>query len=391
MFNLTFQTPHQDTLNRLEFKTETVVIGAGVVGLACAAALASSGREVLVLERNGDIGEETSARNSEVIHAGIYYPRDSLKARLCVAGKNRLYDYCGSRHVPVKRISKLIVATRQEDLVTLTALQSRGFDNGVTDLELLDCSAVSALEPDLICHGALLSPSTGIVDTHQLMLTLLGELESAGGMVSFNSSVSTMSAITVDQGMQLTVVSDVGATILSAREVINVAGHDAVSLATSMPGSDQHDLPEAYYAKGNYFRIAGQAPFSRLVYPVPEPGGLGIHLTLDMAGNARFGPDVEPVEGPHHGYDVDPARAGNFYASIRRYWPGLADDSLLPDYAGIRPKIRRPGRETMDFEILGPDHHGIPGLVHCLGIESPGLTSCLAIADEVITRLNCAG
>lgn len=367
---------------------QCVVIGAGVVGLACAAALADAGREVLVLERNHAIGEETSARNSEVIHAGIYYPRGSLKARLCVAGKQRLYNYCESRHVPTGRIGKLIVATRAEDIDTLHELKRRGSDNGVNDLELLDPVAVNRLEPALACHGALLSPSTGIVDSHQLMLSLRGELESGGGMVSIGSRVLSLEGSEDSGGFQLRIESGDEELTITAREVVNAAGHHAVALAGTLPGAPGHNLPGAYFTRGNYFRlVGGGTPFSRLVYPVPEPGGLGIHLTLDLSGNARFGPDVEPVTGPEAGYVVDPARGSRFYDSVRRYWPTLADGDLAPDYAGIRPKLRRAGCENMDFELLGPEHHGIPGLVHCLGIESPGLTSCLAIADEVRAKI----
>ena len=348
---------------------QTLVIGAGVVGLACAAALADSGREVLVLERNTVIGEETSARNSGVIHAGIYYPPGSAKARLCVAGKERLYAYCKARGVPVKRTGKLIVATSERDVATLEDLTRRGHANGVTDLGLLGGAEALELEPELRCLAAIHSPSTGILDTHQLMLALLGELESLGGMVSLGSRVGSLA---VDAGHRVTVETARTRLALSAREIVNCAGLQAVPLARGVDNSDGHDLPDAFYTRGNYFRISGRSPFSHLVYPVPEPGGLGIHLTVDMAGTARFGPDVEAVDGPEAGYAVDARRAGRFYASIRRYWPALPDRALLPDYAGIRPKIRRPGRHALDFEILGRDHHGVPGLVYCLGIESPG-------------------
>ncbi|MDE0715071.1 MAG: NAD(P)/FAD-dependent oxidoreductase [Gammaproteobacteria bacterium] len=367
---------------------QTLIIGAGVVGLACAAALADSGREVLVLERNTVIGEETSARNSGVVHAGIYYPPGSAKARLCVAGKERIYAYCKARGVPVKRTGKLIAATNEQDVATLGELIRRGHANGVTDLALLDGAEALTLEPELHCLAAIHSPSTGILDTHQLMLALLGELESLGGMVSLGSRVGSL---TIDAGSGAghrgTVETGRTRLAVNAREIVNCAGLQAVPLARGVDGSDGHGLPEAFYTRGNYFRISGRSPFSHLVYPVPEPGGLGIHLTVDMAGTARFGPDVEAVNGPGAGYAVDARRAGRFYASIRRYWPALPDGALLPDYAGIRPKIRRPGRQAMDFEILGRDHHGVPGLVHCLGIESPGLTSCLAIADEVVRQL----
>ena len=370
----------------MEFDTETVVIGAGVVGLACAASLADSGREVLLLERNSAIGEETSARNSEVIHAGIYYPPGSLKARLCVAGKERLYAYCDARGVPVNRTGKLIVAARAGDRDTLQSLAARGYANGVHDLRLLARDEARGLEPALECHSALLSPSTGIVDTHQLMLSLTGEFEGLGGLLARMSHVIDLQA--VEGSFRLLVEADGEVASIHSREVVNCAGHDAVRLAASMNPPACQDLPEASFSRGNYFRISGRAPFSHLIYPVPEPGGLGIHLTLDLAGNARFGPDVEPVAGPEAGYAVDPARAAAFYASIREYWPGLPDAALLPDYAGIRPRIRRPGQDPPDFELLGAAHHGVTGLVHCLGIESPGLTSSLAIGDEVLRRLD---
>lgn len=369
----------------MEFESETIVIGAGVVGLACAAALADSGREVLVLERNSAIGEETSARNSEVIHAGIYYPNGSLKARLCVAGKQRLYEYCSARGIPFNRVGKLVVANSVQDRITLTDLVARGRSNGVHDLELMDRASAQSLEPALECYSAMLSPSTGIVDTHHLMLSLQSELETLGGIVSLSSRVQALSFD--DEVFRLRVESDGEATIIKAREIVNCAGHEATKLASNMKTAAMQDLPEAFYTRGNYFRVRGGAPFSRLIYPLPDPGGLGIHLTLNLEGNARFGPDVEAVPGPEAGYDVDPDRAAAFYSSIRRFWPDLQDDTLLPDYAGIRPKIRRPDRTFMDFEILDENHHGIPGLVHCLGIESPGLTSCLAIGDDLVSRL----
>ena len=375
----------------MTYDIQTLVIGAGAVGLACAAVLADSGREVLVLERNTSIGEETSARNSEVIHAGIYYPPGSAKARLCVTGKARLYAYCEAMGVPVKRTGKLIVATRKREHATLGELILRGRANGVTDLELLDRSEALALEPGLACLAAVLSPSTGILDSHQLMLSFLGELESSGGSVSLGSrAVSLEFQPGPGTGHRVVVETDRDRIVVRAREIVNCAGLQAVSLAGSARGAEGHGLPEAFYTRGNYFRLGGRSPFSRLIYPVPEPGGLGIHLTTDMAGTARFGPDVEDIGGPEAGYAVDARRAERFYASIRRYWPDLPDGALLPDYAGIRPKIRRPGHRVMDFEILGKHHHGVPGLVHCLGIESPGLTSCLAIADEVVDLLEAS-
>lgn len=356
---------------------ECIVIGAGVVGLAVARALALEGREVLVMEAAGAIGTETSSRNSEVIHAGIYYPQGSLKARLCVQGKEQLYAYCARRGVPHRRCGKLIVATSPEQLAALDGIEARARANGVTDLQRLSRDEARALEPALECVGALLSPSTGIVDSHALMLSLQGDLEHAGGIVALNAAFTGAQC-----GADGIEVEAADGTRLHARCVVNAAGLHAPHVARGFVGAQGPALPEAWYAKGNYFSLAGRAPFSRLVYPVPEAAGLGVHLTLDLGGQAKFGPDVQWVE---HADDltVDPARGDGFYAEVRKYWPGLQDGALQPAYAGIRPKIHGPHAPAADFLVMGPDDHGVPGLVHLLGIESPGLTSSLAIGEHV--------
>lgn len=356
---------------------DVVVIGAGVVGLAIARALALSGREVLVLEAAEAIGTQTSSRNSEVIHAGIYYPQGSLKASLCVQGKEMLYDYCTERSVGHQRCGKLIVATSDLQVAELEALRGRAAANGVHDLVLLTREQARAMEPALECVAALHSPSTGIVDSHALMLSLQGDLENAGGMVAFNSPLG--SASVTPQGLALQARDG---THLLARTVVNAAGLHAPTLARRFEGLDRQHVPEAYYAKGNYFTLSGRSPFSRLIYPVPEPGGLGVHLTIDLGKQAKFGPDVQWVTSPDD-LVVDPARGDAFYAEVRKYWPDLPDGALLPGYAGIRPKISGPGEAARDFLIEGPATHGVPGLVNLFGIESPGLTSSLAIAAHV--------
>ncbi|WP_428686532.1 NAD(P)/FAD-dependent oxidoreductase, partial [Roseibium sp.] len=356
---------------------ETLVIGAGVIGLACARALAQSGREVMVLEQHGLIGSETSARNSEVIHAGIYYPPGSLKAKLCLPGKHQLYAFCEENGIAHERIGKLIVAGSETQLPELERLHRQALDTGLTDLVFYDRRKLQEIEPELDCVGALWSPSTGIVDSHGYMLALQGGLESHGGQVVLNSKVRQIERcadgyrITVDAGGE-------ESTALTCRELIVSAGHGAPGLMAELPGAD---APKAYLAKGNYFKLQGKAPFSRLVYPVPEPGGSGVHITLDLQHQARFGPDVEWVD--RIDYEVDPARGDKFYAAIRSYWPGLPDRSLIPDYCGFRPKISAPGEPAADFRIDGPEAHGFEGLVALYGMESPGLTSALAIADEV--------
>lgn len=368
--------------------TETVdaiVIGAGVVGLAIGGALARRGLETVVLERAGAIGTGTSARNSEVVHAGIYYPTGSLKARLCVAGRPRLYDYCLTHGVAHRRCGKLIVATTEAQRGQLAQLRRQAERNGVHDLEALDAAQVAALEPALRAVAALHSPSTGIVDSHALMLALQGDLEAAGGVLALRAPVLRSQR---DGGRHRVQVGGDGGMTLSTGLLVNAAGLWAPELARTIEGPAPDALPVARYAKGNYFALAGRAPFSRLVYPVPEAAGLGVHLTLDLAGRARFGPDVEWIEptGPDAiDYQVDPARAARFEAAIRTYWPALPAGSLQPDYAGVRPKLA--GHDAADFVLQGPADHGVAGLLHLYGIESPGLTASLALADEVVSRL----
>lgn len=360
---------------------DCVVVGAGVVGLAVARALALQGREVMVLEAADAIGTGTSSRNSEVIHAGLYYPAGSLKARLCVQGREMLYAYCAERGVPHRRCGKLIVATAADQIPALQGVEARARANGVTDLQWLDAAEAQALEPALQCVAALHSPSTGIIDSHALMLALQGDLEHAGGLVALNSPLAQ--AHCTAEGIHLQAADG---TQLLARSVVNAAGLAAPDLARRFEGLNPRHVPTPYYAKGNYFTLAGRAPFSRLIYPAPEAAGLGVHLTLDLGGQARFGPDVQWVDDPAD-LQVDPARGDAFYAEVRKYWPGLADGALLPGYAGMRPKITAPGEAAADFVVQGPAAHGVPGLVNLFGIESPGLTSSLAIAAHVATLL----
>ncbi len=358
---------------------DTAIVGSGVVGLAIARSLAMAGHDVLVLEQHDAIGLETSSRNSEVIHAGIYYPQGSLKARLCVDGKHRLYDFCKTHHVPFKRLGKLIVATTYPQLSTLDAIERHAANNGVDDLRLLDKSAMAQLEPSLAGEAALHSPSTGIIDSHAYMLALLGEAEDHGAQIAFNCRVKRIEPITYG-GYQVLIDGDEELTC-SARNVIISSGLHTTDLLRASPLELSLQIPATLFAKGNYFQLAARAPFSRLIYPVPEPGGLGVHLTLDMNGNARFGPDVEWVETLQ--YEVNPQRSKKFYDAIRTYWPDLPDRSLNPDYAGIRPKISSPDEPNADFIISRPTEHGLEGLVILQGIESPGLTASLAIADTV--------
>ena len=369
---------------------EAVVIGAGVVGLACARALARRGIETVILERHEAFGTETSARNSEVIHAGLYYASGSRKAALCVAGRNALYAFCTSHQVSHRRCGKLIVASDEAQMPKLLALQQQGMVNGVTDLRLIDGDEARTLEPNLACSAALLSPSTGIIDSHGLMLALLGDAERNGAMLALQSPLRA--ARVADDGIVLTIGSgnDADSTQLRTRLVINAAGLSATQVARCIEGFPQQHCPTPHYAKGNYYALAGRAPFSRLIYPLPEPGGLGVHLTLDLGGQARFGPDVEwlPetwIEAPN--YDVDPRRSEGFYAEVRRYWPQLQDGALSPAYSGVRPKISGPDDPAADFLIQGPQEHGVPGLVNLFGVESPGLTACLAIADAACEAL----
>jgi len=357
---------------------DCVVVGAGVIGLAIARNLALQGREVLILEREAHFGSITSSRNSEVIHAGIYYPAGSLKAELCVRGRKQLYEYCVRFDVPHNRCGKLIVATDDNQAKELLAIQKRAAANGVADLELLDAHQVARLEPELNCVAALLSPSTGIIDVHTYMLSLLGQAEAAGAMIVYLTDVASLAA--ESDGIAVATAGE-NAMALKAKCVVNAAGLRAPALAANTHGLTVAHCPQSYLAKGNYFTLAGRAPFSKLIYPVPEPGGLGVHLTLDLGGQARFGPDVEWVDTEN--YQVDPHRGEKFYDVIRRYWPGLKDNALEPGYAGLRPKINGPGEPAADFKIDGPSTHGVPGLINLFGIESPGLTASLAIADRV--------
>lgn len=363
---------------------DCVVIGAGVVGLAVARALALAGREVLVLEAADAIGTGTSSRNSEVIHAGIYYPQGSLKARLCVQGRQMLYTYCAERGIGYQRCGKLLVATSAAQLPQLQGIIDKAAANGVTDLVLLTREQARAMEPQLDCLAAVHSPSTGIVDSHALMLALQGDLENAGGMVALNSPLARAHVVP-----DALVLEAADGTVLQARTVVNAAGLHAPALALQFAGLDPALVPPAYYAKGNYFTLSGRSPFARLIYPVPEAAGLGVHLTIDLGGQAKFGPDVQWVDSPDD-LVVDPARGDAFYAEVRKYWPALPDGALLPGYAGIRPKIQSPHEAARDFLIQGPAAHGVRGLVNLFGIESPGLTSSLAIGDHVATMLAIA-
>jgi len=359
-------------------KVECVVIGAGVIGLAVARRLAQSGREVVVLEAAEGIGTITSSRNSEVIHAGIYYRSGSLMARMCVSGKHALYRYCRDQGVPYRNCGKLIVATTPKESEKLQSIRAHAEVNGVADLQTLTGDAARALEPALHCEAALLSPSTGIIDSHAYMLALRGNAEDAGAAFAFHTPLLggrvRAGRIELDAGGEAPMS-------LECKLLVNAAGLGAATVARSIDGMPVELIPPAYLAKGNYFSCSARAPFSHLIYPVPEPGGLGVHLTLDMAGQARFGPDVEWVDSID--YAVDPARAERFYPAIRRYWPALPDGALMPSYSGMRPKIVPPAVAVQDFLIQGPKDHGIDGLINLFGIESPGLTSSLAIADHV--------
>src|SRR5262245_21785353 len=366
--------------------TETadcIVVGAGVIGLAVARRLALAGREVVILEAEGDIGSGVSARNSEVIHAGIYYPTGSLKARLCVAGRDKLYAYCAAHNVTARKVGKLVVATTSEQIPALHTLMRQAEANGVNDLALLSADEAKRLERQLSCVAAFHSPSTGIIDTHGLMLSLLGEAEARGAALARHAPVER--SWLEDDGRVTLQVGGADPMQVTARLLVNAASLGAQGIAASLQGYPADCIPPLHYAKGNYFSLSGPSPFARLIYPMPEAAGLGVHLTLDLAGQARFGPDVEWIE--RLDYAVEPRRGGAFYAAIRTYWPPLRDGTLQPAYAGIRPKIQAPGAAAADFRIDGPEVHGLHGQVHLYGIESPGLTSSLAIADEVAARL----
>jgi len=364
-------------------KTEIVVAGAGVIGLAIARALAMAGREVVILEREERFGSITSSRNSEVIHAGIYYPKDSLKARLCVEGRQMLYRYCVLRGVDHRACTKMIFAATAGQIPELEALAARGEENGVDDLRLMSGASVREMEPELQAAAGLYSPSTGIVDSHGLMLSLLGEAEDHGAVIAYRTEITSIVAHL--GGVEIAVNGEAEPS-LSADLLINAAGLDAPALARRIGGLPSGAVPRSWLARGCYFTVSGKVPFRRLIYPLPEPGGLGIHLTLDLAGQARFGPDVEWIDEVD--YRVDPARAVSFAAAIRRYWPDLDPNRLNPAYSGIRPKLSGPGMPAADFRITGPAENANLPVINLFGIESPGLTASLAIAAHVKSLIN---
>lgn len=360
---------------------QVLVVGAGVVGLAVARAAALAGHEVIVAEATSGIGNGVSSRNSEVIHGGMYYPTGSLRAHHCTRGRRMLYAYCASHGVHHRRCGKLIVATTEAEAEKIAAIQRQGLENGVEDLEPIGPNAAHDLEPELACVAAVWSPQTGVIDSHGLMLALQGDLEDRGGMIAFETTIQRIERSA--QGWSVHYGSD---EPLKVDAVINSAGLGAQALARATAGYPPTRVPRLVLAKGNYFGYARRPVFSRLIYPAPVDGGLGIHVTLDLAGRMRFGPDVEWIDSED--FSVDQRRADAFYARIRTYWPGLPDGTLVPDYAGIRPKLTGPGEPAADFLIEGPPAHGLPGLVHLFGIESPGLTSSLSIAEEVVRQLD---
>lgn len=364
-------------------RTETVVVGAGVVGLAIARALAQSGREVLILEAERRFGMGVSSRSSEVIHAGLYYPPASLKARLCIDGATRLYAYCEERRIPHRRCGKLIVASDAGGFASLQAIADNAAASGAGALHWLERRQLLALEPQLAAAGALLSADTGIIDSHALMQALLADAEAHGAVLVGASEV--LAATPQAGGFALRVATAGADFPLQARELVNAAGLGAQRLAARIEGLPPGAVPALHLAKGNYFALAGRAPFSRLVYPLPDEAGLGVHLTLDLAGQARFGPDVEWVSALD--YEVDPTRSVVFEEQVRRYWPSLPQGSLVPAYAGIRPKLVGPGEPAADFRVDGSERHRLPGLVNLFGIESPGITASLAIASRVLEVL----
>lgn len=364
------------------YHVECVVIGGGIVGIATARQLALLGHEVWLLEATGEIGSETSSRNSEVIHAGIYYPKGSLKAKLCVDGRRKLYEYCRQREVPHNRCGKLIVATTDAQVSELDAILRKGRANDVEELDIVDGAQLKSLEPDLSALAAVHSKVTGIIDSHQLMLNLKNDAEQAGAQCVFNSPV--ISGEITESGIEL-LVGYKDPFKLTAKRVVNSAGLDAVAVLSTLKHFPSEYIPAFFMAKGNYFSLPGRVPFKHLIYPVPEPGGLGVHLTLDLAGQARFGPDVEWISEKY--YPVDESRKKHFEEAIKRYWPKLPLAKLQPAYAGIRPKLSGPGEKAEDFMIQDVSQHGVPGLVNLMGIESPGLTSCLSIAEYVSNRI----
>jgi L-2-hydroxyglutarate oxidase LhgO len=368
-------------------RVDCVVIGAGVIGLAVAREMALQGRETILLERESSFGTISSARNSEVIHAGIYYPKDSLKAKLCVEGNRLLYDYCRSHQVATAPYGKLIVATDASQIDDLQAIMYKATNNGVPEIKMISGEEAKQLESQLNCVAAILSSSTGIVDSHGYMLSLLGGFEDAGGMVAYQSPLISAKPIGegAKDGFELEIGGADGMRIRT-KLLINCAGMNAPAVAQRIESLPKNQIPKAYFAKGNYFSLAGKSPFTHLIYPIPEPGGLGVHLTLDMGGQAKFGPDVEWLdikEEEQIDYKVDPKRGDGFYEAVRRYWPGLKDQSLQPDYSGVRAKITPPNAPAGDFCFNTPKDHGLEGLFNLYGFESPGLTSSLAIAKHL--------
>ncbi len=362
---------------------QVLVIGAGVIGLAVARTAALAGHDVTVAEKTGGIANGVSSRNSEVVHGGLYYPTGSLRARHCVRGRRMLYEFCASHGVGHRKCGKLIVATDDAELAKVETIKQQGETNGVEGLETIGGNAARALEAELFCIGALLSPESGIVDSHGYMTALWGELEDRGGMIAFETTVERMSYKAPHWRVAF---GGRDAGTLDFDAVVNAAGLGAQALGRRIDGYPEAKVPRLVLAKGNYFSYAGRPVFSRLVYPTPVDGGLGVHVTLDLAGRMRFGPDVEWIAD--ESYAIDPSRADAFYARIRSYWPGLPDHSLVPDYCGIRPKLTGPGEPAADFMIAGPQAHGMPRLVNLFGIESPGLTASLSIAEEVVKELS---
>lgn len=368
-----------------QFEVECLVVGAGVVGLAVARVLAKQGKDVILVEQTDGIGNGISSRNSEVIHAGIYYPKGSLKARLCVEGKERLYQFCSENHIPHQKLGKLIVAQNEAEVLKLQAIQKHAQDNGVLDLVYLSKQKLSEIEPELSSVAALYSPSTGIIDSHAYMLQLQADFENAGGQCIFNTKLKAIKSDA--RGIHLE--SEQDSTIILAKQCINATGLNAVSFCQDLQGFPAAVLPKAYFAKGSYFSYQGKVPFQHLIYPVPVNGGLGIHLTLDMNNSAKFGPDVDwLLQGETFNYQVDPAKKEAFLSAVKCYWPEINEAKLCADYAGIRPKISGPSEVAADFCIQNEDVHGVPGYINLLGIESPGLTASLAIADMVSEYLS---
>tara|TARA_R110001592_G_scaffold191441_1_gene437675 strand:+ start:8716 stop:9828 length:1113 start_codon:yes stop_codon:yes gene_type:complete len=368
-----------------QFDIECLVVGAGVIGLAVARALAKQGKEVVLVEQTNGIGNGISSRNSEVIHAGIYYPKDSLKAKLCVDGKELLYQYCSKNHIPYQKLGKMIVAQNEAEVLKLDSIRKHAKANGVLDLVFLSQQALSSIEPELSSIAALHSPSTGIIDSHAYMLQLQADFENAGGQCIFNTKLKVIKF----DSLGIYLESENDTTKILAKQCINATGLGAVSFCQSFHGFPSVALPKAFFAKGSYFSYQGKVPFKHLIYPVPVNGGLGVHLTLDMNSSAKFGPDVDwLLDQEPFDYKVDESKKGDFVSAIETYWPNVNDSKLCADYSGIRPKISGPSDPAADFCIQGEDIHGIKGYINLFGIESPGLTSSLAIAELVAAKLS---